>query len=332
VSARITVVVPAYNYAHYLPDALDSVLAQTVSDWECVIVDDGSTDDTAAVAAAYVARDSRFRYLLQDNAGPAAARNNALRNSTGRYIQLLDADDRLAPRKLETHGRFLDERPDADLVYSMATFFRTEEPHRVLHSMYGRLSRPLLQKVYGAEEALEKLQEFNITPPVAVLFRRTVIERVGFFNESSRGCEDWDFWLRCAIAGAAIVYLPSDEPAGFIRTHDASISHSSAGMMRALVGAARTFQDMPAAHQWSGPMLPRVYEMAIGIDDVLSGRRAAGVRRIWRASRAARASLTRIRWGVYAATGLVLPRRAFHWFVTRPMPEWGLELVRRLKG
>ena len=331
-SPSVTVVVPAYNYGRYLPDALESVLSQTLQDWECVVVDDGSTDDTPAVVAAYVARDSRFRYLRQANGGPAAARNHALRTSSGNYVQLLDADDRLAPEKLRIHASFLDANPDVDLVYSLATFFRTEEPHRILHSLHGHLSRPLLQKVNDAGEALERLQEFNITPPVGVLFRRSVTDRVGLFNEASRGCEDWDFWLRCAIAGCRFRFLPSEQGLAYIRTHDASISHSAEGMVRALIGAARTFHEMPAARHWTDGMLPRVYEMAVGVDEILNGRRAPGVRRIWRAARQARSTLTRLRWFAYAFAGSVLPRRAFYWLVTRPMPERGLEILRWMKG
>lgn len=328
---RVSVIVPAYNYGAYLADAAESVLAQTLSDWECIIVDDGSTDDTEEVARRYTARDARFRYVRQQNAGPAAARNNALRLSRGTYIQLLDADDKLAPAKLELHATFLDSHPDVDVVYSLATYFRTEEPEKVLYSLHGHLSRPLMQKVTSREQALARLQEFNIMPADAVLFRRRVVDRVGVFNEASRGCEDWDFWLRCAIAGCEFRYVEASSSTAFVRTHPSSVSKSSDGMLRALVGAARTFHLMPAAQQWPGTRLPRVYEMACGIDDVMHGKRWQGVRRIWYAARSAHSTLTRLRWTVYAAAASLLPRRLFHRVVTWPMPERGLEFLRRLR-
>ena len=329
---RVAVVIPIYNYAHFLPEALQSVIGQTMTDWECVIVDDGSTDSTPEVAARYVARDPRIRYVRQENRGPSAARNTGLRASSAPYVQFLDADDKLAASKLEIQARFLDEHPGVDLVYGLATFFRTEEPQRVLYSMYGHLSRPIMQKVFDREQALEKLQQFNITPPVALLVRRSALERAGWFNEATRGCEDWDLWLRCAIAGSEFRYLESDEAVGFIRTHASSASRSSELMMRGLIHAASTFPATAAARHWKEPMLPAVYEMAMGISDVEHGKRLRGVRRLWRASRAAKSTLVRSRWSAYAAAACVLPARAFVWFVTRPMPERGLELLRRLRG
>jgi glycosyltransferase involved in cell wall biosynthesis len=330
--SRVTVVVPVYNYGHFLGEALDSVLAQTMSDWECIVVDDGSTDGTAEVARRYAERDLRIRYVRQENRGPSAARNTALRLTSSPYVQLLDADDRLAPSKLEIHSSFLDAHPDVDLVYSVATFFRTEEPERVLYSLHGQLSRPMMQKVYGNRDALDGLQQFNITPPVAMLFRRAVLDRAGYFNEATRACEDWDLWLRCAIAGCEFRYLETSETVGFMRTHSGSASRSSEWMIRGLMDAAETFHQTSAAAHWKRPELPAVYEMASGIAAVERGERLAGVRRLRRAARAATAALTSARWTIYAAAACVLPRRIFMWVVTRPMPERGLELVRRLRG
>ncbi|HUP59012.1 MAG TPA: glycosyltransferase [Thermoanaerobaculia bacterium] len=329
--ARVSVIVPAYNYGRFLPEALDSVLAQTFTAWECVIVDDGSTDDTAAVAQRHVARDARFRYLRQDNRGPSAARNHGIRESWGEYLQFLDADDKLAPGKLALHARFLDEHPDVDLVYGLSTFFRTEEPEKALYSLHGHLSRPLMQKVTGNAEALLKLQEFNITPPAAMFLRRSVIDRAGYFNEASRGCEDWDYWLRCAIAGCEIRYLESGEAVAFMRTHSASASRSSERMMRGLIHSASTFHEMPAGKQWAGATLPAVYEMAMGIDAVEHGRKREGIHRIADAALSAHSSFTRWRWRMYSIAAAVLPRPAFLWLVMLPMPERGLELLRRLQ-
>jgi GT2 family glycosyltransferase len=329
---RVSIIIPTYNYGHYLAEALESVIGQTCTDWECVIVDDGSTDNTRDVAHQYIARDPRFRYLHQKNRGPSAARNYGIAETSGAYLQFLDADDKLARLKLEVHARYLDEHPDVDLVYSLATFFRTEEPDRVLYSMHGHLARPLMQKVTGNGEALRKLQEFNITPPVGMFVRRAVVGRVGLFNEATRGCEDWDYWLRCAIAGCEIRYLHTEEPVAFIRTHATSASRSTERMIRGLIHAASTLHDMPASRQWSGPALPAIYEMAMGIDAVEHGRRREGVRRLSAAARAATSALTRYRWRVYAAAAALLPRTLFLWVVMQPMPERGLELIRRLRG
>lgn len=328
---RVSVIVPAYNYGAYLGEALDSVLAQTISDWECVIVDDGSTDDTADVAGRYAQRDSRFRLVRQPNRGLSAARNSGISSSSAAYVQFLDADDKLAPRKLEIHASFLDANPRTDIVYSLATFFRTEEPDKVLYSLHGRLSRPLLQKVSGNAEALARLEQFNIAPAAAMFMRRAVIARAGVFNEAASACEDWDYWLRCAIAGCEFEYVDAGESLAFIRTHAGSMSRSSERMMAGLIDVALTFDQSVVADRWTRPTLPAVYEMAMGVHDVETGSRARGVKRILRAARTASSAMTRARWSVYAAAGCVLPRGLFHRVVTWPMPEAGLELLRRLR-
>ena len=91
----ISVIVPCYNQGQYLAEALDSVLSSTLQDWECIIVNDGSTDNSADVAKRFVERDSRFRMLYQQNAGPSAARNHGVNESTGEFILFLDGDDKI---------------------------------------------------------------------------------------------------------------------------------------------------------------------------------------------------------------------------------------------
>jgi len=329
---RVSVVIPAFNYAEYLGDALDSVLAQTMDDWECIVVDDGSTDDTPAVARAYASRDSRIRFLQQQGRGPAGARNAGVRESTGTYLQFLDADDRLAPGKLEFHARFLDENPSVDIAYGFSTYFRTTAPDEVLYSLHGHLSRPLTAKVNDAAEALKQLELFNIMPVLSALLRRTVWERVSGFNEAVRGTEDWDFWLRAAIAGCTFRFVDADGARPSIRIHGASASQDNSRMIRSVVNAAQTFGTTTAPSMWSAPHLPLIYEMAAGIGDIELSHRLKGAARIRTAVRHAPWSLTRLRWMVYAAAAYVLPRRAFWWLVTRPMPERGLELLRRLRG
>jgi glycosyltransferase involved in cell wall biosynthesis len=329
---RVSVIIPSHNYARYLPEALASVIAQTMTEWECIVVDDGSTDETPSVLESYVARDRRIRALRLDGRGPAAARNAGVRASTGAYLQFLDADDLLAPAKLEVHAEFLDRAPDVDIVYGISTYFRTSEPDRVLYSLRGQLSRPLLAPVQSGAEALRLLQMFNIMPVCSVLARRGVWMRIGGFNEAARGTEDWDFWLRAAIAGCELRYFEDERARPRIRIHSVSASQDNAKMMQSVVNAALTFRGAGGIENWSAPALPLVYEVAAGIDDVRGGRRGRAVRRIVRAALGASSTLTRLRWLVYGAGAALLPRGAFWWLVTRPMPEWGLELLRRVSG
>src|SRR5437870_12319582 len=97
----VSIIVPSYNYAHFIGEALQSIQSQTYSNWECIVVDDGSTDDTGALVRQLAEKDGRIKYVRQENRGLAAARNAGMANSEGVYFQFLDADDLLEPQKLE---------------------------------------------------------------------------------------------------------------------------------------------------------------------------------------------------------------------------------------
>jgi glycosyltransferase involved in cell wall biosynthesis len=113
----VAVIMPVYNAAKYLPDVLESILAQTYQEFEIVAVNDGSTDESAAVLARYAARDARIRVITQENAGCGAARNRAIALARGKYIAQQDADDLSAPMRLEKQVAFLDSHPDIAAVY-----------------------------------------------------------------------------------------------------------------------------------------------------------------------------------------------------------------------
>lgn len=321
----VTVIVPAYNYARFLPAALDSVLAQSFRDWECVIVDDGSTDDTPAVARSWVERDRRFRYVRQENRGLAGARNTAIAQSRGTYLQFLDADDLLAPDKLARHAAFLNEHVGTDIVYSEVGFFRSETPGQWMASMGGRLSRSIMARVHGADEAREKLQHYNIMPVLAALVRRSVIERAGTFDEAAPACEDYGFWIRCAAAGCRFDYYPTDTPLSAVRVHDTSMSRDQRRMAKGLIAIATAFDASPLRREWC----PLIYEVALAYDAVGRGSRLGAARRIWSAAGRATEALTGWRWRVYAAAALLLPRERFLRFVGTSIPETPFELYRR---
>jgi glycosyltransferase involved in cell wall biosynthesis len=116
--ATFSVVIPAYNTADTLGEAIDSVLAQTRQDFEIIVVDDGSSDDTAAVAEGF--GDRRIRVYRQENAGPSAARNRGIAEALGEYVSSLDSDDLWLPDYLAEMGRALEENPRADFAYTHA--------------------------------------------------------------------------------------------------------------------------------------------------------------------------------------------------------------------
>ena len=105
---RVTIIVPCYKQAKYLPVTLTSVYAQTLTDWECLVIDDGSPDETGRIATEWTGRDARFYYHRKENGGLSSARNFGLRLARGRYIQFLDSDDIILPEKLSTQVMELD--------------------------------------------------------------------------------------------------------------------------------------------------------------------------------------------------------------------------------
>ncbi len=223
----VSVVIPVYNYARFLPQAAESLLAQTETDWDCWLVDDGSTDDTQAVCEALVRRDGRFHYLFQAHRGLPAARNLGLRHARGNFIQFLDADDRLEPRKLSAQCRFLNEHPEIDIVYGEA-FYEDGK---------SRTSAVFSDCRHGA---LPSFVRENAAAVNAFLMRRSVLEEAGPLDESLEAYEDWDFWLRCALKKKTFSYAPAGEDAAaVVRTHSGSMIQNRLKMLSALVAVRR---------------------------------------------------------------------------------------------
>lgn len=186
---RVSVVVPAYNVSKYIQEALASLEKQTFSDFEVLIVDDGSTDDTAAVVQKFIQRDSRFQLLHKPNGGLSSARNYGIRHARGEYIALLDGDDIYHKDKLATHVARLYSKADVGVVYSASQTIRDDgKPTFISLSGKPVYSNPLL--------AL--LCKNFVGHGSNAVFRRCLIDEVGGFNESLRSWEDVDLWLRIA--------------------------------------------------------------------------------------------------------------------------------------
>ncbi|MBC6988291.1 glycosyltransferase family 2 protein [Hymenobacter sp. BT491] len=223
----VSIIIPCHNYGWLLSETLDSVLAQTHQHWECIVVDDGSTDATRAVMETYLARDPRFRYIYRDAGGVSAARNTGLAAAQGEYMQLLDADDLLATRKLELQVDFLERHPDFDITYGDVRFF-AHGNREVESRSYDMLDRSwTVGFTDGGNQVIEKLMEQNIMVVDAPLARLSLIRKVGQFAESLRSMEDWDLWIRCAIAGARFYYDGQADTLCFVRVHPTSLTNNS---------------------------------------------------------------------------------------------------------
>jgi glycosyltransferase involved in cell wall biosynthesis len=209
---EVSVVIPTYNAARFLPQAIGSVLGQTYRDLEVVVVDNDSTDETPELMAGYGAP---VRYFRQDNRGPAGSRNRGLAESRGRWVAFLDADDAWLPEKLARQMEALRGSPSHRACYTAFTF--TDQD----------LSPLSTQRSHRQGTALEDLLTLGnvIGTPSTVLFERRLHEEVGGFDPALSYGADWDLWIRLA---RRTEFLYVDEPLVQYRQHGGNMSRDVA--------------------------------------------------------------------------------------------------------
>jgi GT2 family glycosyltransferase len=195
---RFSIAMPAYNAEGLIGRAIDSVLAQTYSDWELVVVDDGSTDTTAQIVRTYAEHDDRIHLVQQQNVGCGGARDAAIRASSGVYVLRFDADDELLPEYLEAMEAFISANPGYD-IYSCNGWHVYPDGSR-------RLARP--GEFYEVERSFTLEEMFTATHIFTIaVFTRELFDRIGGIRPDVY-CEDLDFWLRAFAAGATHRYTP----------------------------------------------------------------------------------------------------------------------------
>jgi glycosyltransferase involved in cell wall biosynthesis len=200
VAGLVSVIIPTYNAAEFIESCLLSVLHQTYPDMEVIVVDDGSEDSTRQVLAPYIAQ-GKIKYLYQQNGGPAAARNLALRHARGEFIAFQDADDLWVPEKLEMQVATLRQNPDIGMVYSDTEWFGEEWERQRKHSRKLRDFERRNPKRFRRGRIFNGLLGYNFIPTIAVLVRRSVLRQTGVFLEEINGQrfsfgEDFELWLR----------------------------------------------------------------------------------------------------------------------------------------
>ena len=217
-SEGVSIVIPCYNQARFLAEAIESALAQTYPNIEIVVVDDGSTDNTAAVTTRY----ERVHYIHQRNQGLPAARNTGLRHSLGRMLVFLDADDRLLPGAVSEGVRHLLEHEDSALASGEHRYIKDD----------GTILQEWKRVMPGSNHFEALLRGNYIGMIAAVIFRRSAIESVGAFDTSLNACEDYDLYLRIA---AQFPISAHDRVVAEYRRHDGAMSNDPARMLHAAV-------------------------------------------------------------------------------------------------
>ena len=220
----VSVVIPCYNQAHFLGEAIESVLGQSYRNVEIIVVDDGSTDNTSEVATRY----PKVRCIRQKNQGLSGARNSGLRESKGSYLVFLDADDLLLPHALEVGVERLKAHPECAFVSGRYKHITAD--------------RQLLWEVQpppfkGKDYYAELLRGNYIGMHAAVMYQRFVFESVGGFDTSLRACEDYDLYLRVA---RDFPVCRHDKVVTECRWHDTNMSSDSALMLRASLDVLRS--------------------------------------------------------------------------------------------
>ena len=221
----VSVVIPCYNQANFLGEAIESVLAQTYRHFEIIVIDDGSPDNTAEVAARY----PDMRYIRQENQGLSGARNTGFRESHGKYLVFLDADDRLLPGSLQAGINCLHVHPECAFVSGHHRYIKAD----------GSLLNEYPPEPIDDDHYIALLKRNYIGMHATVMYQRSVFEKVGLFNTSLKSCEDYEMYLR--IAQKFPVYRYKQMVAEY-RWHDANMTRNSKKML--------TFALQSLSSQW----------------------------------------------------------------------------------
>lgn len=177
-SIKVSIIIPTYNCGQYISEAIDSVIAQTYTNWECIIIDDGSTDNTHAIINNYCSKDDRIKYFYQENQCPSVARNTGIGLTSGEYILPVDADDRIAPTYIEKAVAWFIQHPETTLVYGLVEYFDGK-------------TGPCNFPPYNYEDLI-----WNNSIICSAMFRRSDFNKTSGYNPKMKiGYEDWEFWL-----------------------------------------------------------------------------------------------------------------------------------------
>lgn len=292
----VSVIMPAYNVAEYLAEALESALAQTFTDLEILVVDDGSTDGTAGIARRFAARDARVRLLPQPHGGLSRARNTALQGARGRVIALLDADDLWDPGFLAAQLRLLDAS-GVDIVTGNALELGGSRDGKPSRPFPDRRPTPALATIIADTEAVF----------IMSVFRRDLVAQIGLFDEALQSNEDYDYWLRAAVVGKT--FARNDCPLGHYRRRSNSLSASEIRMRQGVLAVYRKLRPTILDRPHELGLLDRQVERTSM--DLLAAEARAAIEAGDRETAATRiADLRRLRPGTLLALAELLARWA----------------------
>ena len=278
----VSVIIPVYNQAHFIRDAVESVVTQTFTDWEIIVVDDGSTDDTPLILADLARQIPLLQVICQPNRGRSAARNAGIRAAMAPFLVFLDGDDWLCPGKLERQVAYLEKHPEIGVVYSDAMLCDEDGKELVPYSAANLPWHP-------SGNIVESLFLRDSVPIHSAMVRRACIERAGLFDERLPQTEDWDFWIRVACHCR---FHYQGEVLARYRVHDAMTTRNAEQMWQSYVALQEKIVNMPEFTHASRQVRSHFYRIC-GIAYGMRGEMLAARERL-------RRSIELLPWGLGA--------------------------------
>ncbi|BCS54873.1 glycosyltransferase [Geobacter sp. SVR] len=269
----VSVIIPAYNAERHLAETIDSVISQTYPYVECIIIDDGSTDETAAVAQRY---GNRVILVRQENRKLPEARNAGMRLAKGDYVTFLDADDLITPTKIEHQVAYLRKHQGADAVYCKVRYFSDEKPGE-----FYSLKRPTPEG-----DILPALVYGNFIPVHSTLIRKRMIDALCVPFRNFPALEDWDFLLRLSLSGCRFGFL--DEELADYRMHAGGMSRNETLMFEAKLKVIETIaeesREALLKRELSPDSVVSYHRADLGKALIINGRKDQGIAEISEAS------------------------------------------------
>ena len=212
----VSLIVTCFNQTKYISDCLNSVINQSYQDWECIIVNDGSTDNSENIIKHLTSADSRFQYLYQKNQGVAAARNTGLNLAKGEFIQFLDGDDILQKNKIENQVNYLLRNSIVDIVYGSSRYFVNSINN--ISPLHFTGFCPTVELQNSDKNQIEVLNTTNICTNCAALYRRSIIDDGIIFKNVQ--FEDWLFNIECSFHGFVFQYVFHENSFALVRMNN----------------------------------------------------------------------------------------------------------------
>jgi glycosyltransferase involved in cell wall biosynthesis len=241
IPGKVSIIMPAYNAGKYIAESIDSVMAQTYNNWELIIIDDESVDNTASIVKKYLITEKRISYLWQKNGKQGKARNEGIKKTDGEYIAFIDADDIWLPEKLSKQIVQLNQNC-VDLVFGYS--------FELSYGQKTSVTRGRGKGLYAADSAINFLVFHDAFLMSTVLVKRSAILAAKGFEEDERiqYCEDWHLWLKLALRGLS--FYSDASIVGYYRLHEYSAAHvekeAKIKLFYALFLLLQTFPDCEA--------------------------------------------------------------------------------------